>query len=309
MTEELLRFKRVVEAGSISKASRLLFVSQPALSKSIRLLEEKYGVALLERRPSGVRPTAFGRIVYQGSCEVERSLLRIDEELLAERAAREPGAARKEINIGCSAIWNDVLLPEVMKSIETIDDYEIHVSNDTSEQLLSDLLHAKRFDFVLCRILEDDRYKPLSLLPLCESRTAVFLSEDHPASQYEVSPGQLRELRWIKLKSLPLPGENDLTPAGLTFFDQGFFSSAITFEVEDLMAAIQLLRTNHAILLPLAFAGILQEYGIRPVPFERPLTNTYWLGMAHPRENAAGIHVEDLMTRIRLFFSVPARRE
>ncbi|MFW5643096.1 MAG: LysR family transcriptional regulator, partial [Alkalispirochaeta sp.] len=43
MIDNLLRFKKVVEAGSISKASRLLFVSQPALSQAIKLLEEEYG--------------------------------------------------------------------------------------------------------------------------------------------------------------------------------------------------------------------------------------------------------------------------
>jgi DNA-binding transcriptional LysR family regulator len=302
MMNELLRFKRVVEAGSISKASRLLFVSQPALSKSIRLLEDHYGVILLERHAAGVRPTASGNVLYDSACEMERCLLSIEERLLRETAAHEPRQHRKKIRIGCSTIWNDFLLPEVSKTIETIDTYEIHVTSGTSEQLLDDLLEDQRYDFVLCRILEEERFRPLHSIPLFESRPAVFISEHHPILTRTVDTEQLGKLKWVKLTNLPGLRERDLTPAGKSLLPEDFFSSSISFEVEDLMAAVQLLHDNHAILLPLALADVLKSYNIRPLPFPSPITASYWLGMVYSSDHNAALHVRDLMNKIRLHF-------
>ena len=306
---DLLRFKRVVEAGSINKASRLLFVSQPALSRSIQLLEDHYGVTLLERHPTGVTPTTYGQILYRAACELERCVLDIDDQILREKASRGQGAERKELYIGCSTIWNDFLLPQVMKTIETVDDYEIHVTNDTSEQLLNDLLEENRYDFVLCRVLEDETYKPLRWIPLFESRAAVFVNEHHPIFDTGFDKDKLEGLRWVKLRSMPLLSESDLTPTGRSLLPEGFFPSSVAFEVEDLMAAIQLLRNDCAILLPLALTTLLEEYRVKPMPFPRTLTNAYWLGMAHAGDKEAPLHVRELMNRIRLYFSKTVKPE
>lgn len=307
MVYELLRFKKVVEAGSISKASRLLFISQPALSKSIQLLEQYYGVTLLERSPTGIRPTVYGDILYRSSCEMERCALQIERDVLEEKSLNEPDHDRKEVNIGCSTIWNDVLLPEVMRTIGQTDSYEIHVTSDTSEQLLNDLLEKQAYDFVLCRIVEDERYNQLRSVPLFESQPAVFVSEQHPIFRTGSVKERLNRLKWVKLRSLPALTKEDLTPAGLSLVPDGLLSSAISFEVEDLMAAIQLLQDNYAILLPLAFAGLLEKYSIKPLPFPTAVTNAYWLGMVHSGREPAPLYVRDLMNRIRLYFNSQSR--
>ena len=50
----------IAEEGSISRAARKLFLSQPNLSTSLRQLEEELGAPLFERSGRGVTPTAFG---------------------------------------------------------------------------------------------------------------------------------------------------------------------------------------------------------------------------------------------------------
>ena len=307
--DDLLRFKRVVEAGSISKASRLLFVSQPALTRSIRLLEQRYGVDLLERHPTGVTPTVYGRILYRSACEMERCFLSSEEQILREKTLHDQRSGRAEVQIGCSTIWNDFLLPEVIKTAESIDDYEIHVTNDTSEQLLADLLEDNRYDFVLCRMLEDEAYRSLSSVPLFESRAAVFVNEHHAIFDTGFDKEKLQALKWVKLKSLPVLQEADLTAAGLSLIPEGFFPSTVAFEVEDLMAAIQLLRHDYAILLPLALASLLGQYRIKPLPFPRTLTNPYWLGMVFASDKEQPLHVRDLMNKVRMYFSDAGRAD
>ncbi|MGX9460387.1 LysR family transcriptional regulator [Shewanella sp. A14] len=60
-------FTEVVNAGGFAKACDTAFVTQPALSKAIRLLEEELGMVLLERgkRGSQIRLTEAGQVVYQ----------------------------------------------------------------------------------------------------------------------------------------------------------------------------------------------------------------------------------------------------
>ena len=44
--QSLAYFVALVEAGSISKAARQLYLSQPSLTKTLHLMEEELGVAL-----------------------------------------------------------------------------------------------------------------------------------------------------------------------------------------------------------------------------------------------------------------------
>lgn len=60
---ELQAFMAVVRTGSFSQAAQSLFITQPALSRRVRTLEEELGYRLLERRKGAraVEPTREGR--------------------------------------------------------------------------------------------------------------------------------------------------------------------------------------------------------------------------------------------------------
>lgn len=52
---------KIVECGSVTKAARELYVSQPSITKAIINLEEEYKIQILERKPRGVELTANGK--------------------------------------------------------------------------------------------------------------------------------------------------------------------------------------------------------------------------------------------------------
>jgi len=58
-------FVRVVETGSFSAAARDLKIGQPAVSKSVAQLEERFGVRLLMRSTRGLTPTEAGQNFYE----------------------------------------------------------------------------------------------------------------------------------------------------------------------------------------------------------------------------------------------------
>ncbi|HEY4252759.1 MAG TPA: LysR family transcriptional regulator [Roseomonas sp.] len=79
-------FVRVVDAGSFSGAARQLRIGQPAVSKTVALLEQRLGVRLLLRSTHGLTPTEAGRIFRT---HAERC---IEAAETAELAARGAGA-------------------------------------------------------------------------------------------------------------------------------------------------------------------------------------------------------------------------
>ena len=58
-------FYEVVTVGNITKASEKMLVSQPAITKAIKELEEELNTKLLERNKKGVLPTEEGQILYE----------------------------------------------------------------------------------------------------------------------------------------------------------------------------------------------------------------------------------------------------
>jgi DNA-binding transcriptional LysR family regulator len=57
---QLRTFAAVAERGSLTHAAEQLHLSQPAASAQIKLLEDEFGVALFERRSSGLTLTGAG---------------------------------------------------------------------------------------------------------------------------------------------------------------------------------------------------------------------------------------------------------
>ena len=97
----------VAKAGSISKAADTLCVTQPAVSRRIKFLEEQYGDTLLDRSGQMLTLTDAGKLVYKKA----EQLLEIERELLSGlKSMRE----QKSIAFICTPTFGIVHLPTVM---------------------------------------------------------------------------------------------------------------------------------------------------------------------------------------------------
>jgi len=80
---QLQYFTHVAQLGSFTKASTVLSIAQPALSRQIRLLEVELGQVLLHRTGRGALPTEAGKRLLAHSqgilAQVERAKLELDE--------------------------------------------------------------------------------------------------------------------------------------------------------------------------------------------------------------------------------------
>lgn len=104
----LALFHAVAQAGGISRGAERLNISQPAVSKQIKELENSLGLRLLERLPRGSRLTAGGKLLAQ---YVQRLAVVEDE---AARAIEEfRGVKRGRLALGASTTIGAYLLPQV----------------------------------------------------------------------------------------------------------------------------------------------------------------------------------------------------
>ena len=98
-------FYAVARAGNISRAAKELFISQPAISKSISKLEESLGIALFIRNSRGVSLTAEGQVLFQHveaafeALERGENELRADPEPPTSDSSRSASAAHAYANI------------------------------------------------------------------------------------------------------------------------------------------------------------------------------------------------------------------
>ena len=67
--DDLRVFVAVCEIGNLSAVARSLACSQPAVAQHVKRLETELGLALFERQPRGVSPTAAGLVLQQAAVE------------------------------------------------------------------------------------------------------------------------------------------------------------------------------------------------------------------------------------------------
>ena len=102
-------FRHVAEARSLTKASKALHLSQPAVSKHIKLLEEELRVALFVRSSSGVALTEAGMILLKHAQETEKARAAVLAKLQAP-----VGLLTGSLRLGSSMTIASYYLPEVL---------------------------------------------------------------------------------------------------------------------------------------------------------------------------------------------------
>ncbi len=143
-SRQIEQFLCVVESGGLTKASGVLNISQPALTKSLRHLEQELKVKLLERHSRGMRPTIYGECLYDHAKRVDAELDRARSEIEALRGARKGSVA-----VGVIPLIAKSYLPSAIVRLMKVRP-EVTVS--VTELNNSDLVPAFRrgqFDFIV----------------------------------------------------------------------------------------------------------------------------------------------------------------
>lgn len=181
----------VVEHGGIRAAARHLHLSQAALTKSLRQLEEDAGVALLVRSPRGVVLTEAGQRLYARAHLVQRQLDLAQDEL--QQAAGDPlGQVRM-------ALTPFVTLQSLGEGFRWFRKRYPKVSLEVAEGLMARVLPRLRdgsLDFALVADTGDLPAGEFQTETFLQSRQHFVVRDGHPVLA-DPSPQALSQLEWV----------------------------------------------------------------------------------------------------------------
>lgn len=173
MNEQVCRtFKAVSEHRSISRAARVLNLSQSAVSQQIHQMEQDYGATLLVRTPQGVHLNEAGEIVYQ---HVTQLLHLLDQSRDAVRTHLEPAPAR--LSVGASLTIAEYLFPHVLPRLDNPADRQhltLYMAN--SHEVADRVAHGE-LDVGLVEAPIHNAH--LVVRPFLEDRLKLVVSQRH----------------------------------------------------------------------------------------------------------------------------------
>lgn len=270
---ELYRvFSAVVRAGSISQAARNLYLSQPAVTQAIKLLEKELGGPLFFRNARGVLLTQEGELLYN---YVQRALdiLRAGEGHFQEMLNLERGVIR--IGAGDS-ICKHYLLPYLDRFHVEYPNLEIHVTNRTTTETLP-LLKSGEVDicFVNLPIADDPQLSVTECKPLHDCFIAgpkyyERLPQIHTLKDLSAHPVLLLERASNTRRQL----DEHLEKLGVTL------RTAVELGSLDLLVEFARIGLGFACVIEEFIQRELSEDIIRKVPLREPLP-TRAIGLIH----------------------------
>jgi len=189
---QLRYFSQIVESGSLAKASRHLFIAQPALSQQVAKLESEVGKPLLTRTPRGVIPTDNGLALYH---HAKFMLRQLDQALSIAR--EESGAVRGMVSLGLPATTVIALgLPLVRRVHERFPSILLNVVEGMSGHL-GQMMRLGQLDLAI--LFSPDVAPDLRARALLEEQLFVLLPRHS-----DLVPARRTSLRLEEAARLPL---------------------------------------------------------------------------------------------------------
>lgn len=230
-------FSAIARAGSLKRAAEHLNLTQPAISKTLKELEEIAGARLMDRDRAGVRLTAEGDVFLQFA---EQSTNALRHGL---RSVRGGGAMSDRLRIGALPSVAGSLLPRaVRRFMEAAPDTLVQIQEGQHQDLTARLRSAE-LDLVIGRLGRPDTMVRLTFRQLYTEPVIVVTTPQSPAAQ-ATSLSDLMAFRVI----YP-PQESAIRPlvaramisAGLPIFENRIETTSAAFAratlAEDLNAA------------------------------------------------------------------------
>ncbi|OZU88201.1 LysR family transcriptional regulator [Virgibacillus indicus] len=184
-------FCRVVEEGSISKAARLGFVSQPAVTKQIRQLENSYGTSLFDRDEGKLKLSETGKLLYPYAKEI-LALNKASYEGIQEHL----GEREKILHVGASLTIGEYLLPGLIGRFKKQHpDIKFSLSIGNTPLMLK-RLEENEIDIALIEgISHDDQFKKQKF---ADDELILVTSYDHPwGKRKEINVTELSDEKMI----------------------------------------------------------------------------------------------------------------
>lgn len=176
MFEALDVFAIVVEQSSLNKASKLLNLSQPALSRKISKLENDLGVNLFHRRGKRLELTSIGHLTYTFALEQRK----LQQQFLRTLSQHKDGN-QISVTLGASLTTIQTTLPPLINTfMEKYPTAEIKLVTGRTHEIVS-ALREKKIDVGI--VASSIHERGLNCIPLFEDHLELVLPRQHPLAE------------------------------------------------------------------------------------------------------------------------------
>ncbi|WP_432407777.1 LysR substrate-binding domain-containing protein [Wukongibacter sp. M2B1] len=174
----LRAFYVTVKANSISKAAKILHLTQPGLSMQIQSLEKELQVSLLNRSNKGVELTEGGKVVF----DYATTILSLQENI--ERDLSNLKSDKKHLLIGsCKAVGEYALPCSIYMYKQNNKDVDINLEISNTSEVVNDLVsrtinvgifhgYDSNKDLIIKRVTSD-RLLLVTSLPLVKDKISL----------------------------------------------------------------------------------------------------------------------------------------
>lgn len=191
-TRQLQHFIALLENTSLSAAAEAVHLSQPALSRSIRALEEQLNVPLFTRTDRRLRPTPYA-LAWEATAR--RMLMNENEGKRLLRMMQSGESGRVALGMG-SSLMDEILCPLLDTLLHDLPEVRVKVSVDTSAPLLN-LLRNRQIDFFVGDASIARYQQDLVVESLFTCGFGWYVSHQHPLAQ-------TRDIDFVTMKTWPM---------------------------------------------------------------------------------------------------------
>ena len=248
----------LAQSGSFTRSAEALFLTQPALSRSIRALEEELGQPLFDRVGKRSVLTPFGMEALQRARQL---VFDADELTSSGQQMREGrlGAVRIGLGSGPGALLMTPLLQTMATSHPAL---RIEVARGPTD-VLTRRLRERELDALVVDARSLSPSPELQVSHVVEMRGAFMVREGHPLSQLE-GPLRFEALRRYPIASTPLSDEVARTLVE-RYGPAAHPSACVSLRCEEIPSLVEVVRHSDAVLLAIrAAAPGLVELALKP---------------------------------------------
>lgn len=248
----------LVEGGSFSRAAEGLFLTQPALSRSIRALEDELGQALFDRVGRRVELTPFGGEFVQRARQI---VFEVDEMAASSRRVREGSAGRLRVGMG-SGPGAMLMTPLLLEMARHHPEVHLTIARGTTERLVQSL-RERQLDALVVDARSLSPSSDLHLVTLSEMRGVFMCRKGHPLLRSK-RPLRFDALRHYPIASTPLSDEVARMLVEL-YGPAAHPEQCVTLRCEEIASLVEVVRASDAVLLAIrAAAPDLRELPMKP---------------------------------------------
>lgn len=196
--QQLRILKAIASEKSFTKAAEILYVSQPSLSKQIKILENRLGIILLNRENNNISLTEAGKIFLQYS---ERILALCEESCRALNDVKN--GDRGNLTVGASQTIGTYLLPRVLALFaQNYPQININVQVDSTRVITKKVVNREIDIAVVGGDVPDELKKNLEIEKFVEDELILIVPKSHPFAlkkQKKINKDDLYHLNFITL--------------------------------------------------------------------------------------------------------------